>query len=342
MGFGEELQQPKRIKVVITDSAFDDVSVEEATLKEINADVKHFRCKDEKEIVTVGKEADVLINNLLPISKETISSLNNLRLIVRWSVGYDNIDLKTATQKKVIVCNVPDYCTVEVADHTLGLILSLVRKIPWIDSYTKKGKADFTTDWRNFAPIYRLSGKTAGIIGFGRIGKEVAKRLKAFGLRILVYDPYLPKEVIENFGAVPVALDDLLRNSDIISIHCPLAKDTHHLISKDKLALMKKTAILVNISRGALIDEEALYKALKRNLIQSAALDVFENEPLEKTNPFLKLKNVIITPHIAWYSEEASIDERKFASEEILRFFKGIKPKNIVNPEVLRYYPELK
>lgn len=335
------MQQRGRIKVVIVDSAFEDASVENMILKEINADVQFFHCKDEEEIVRIAKEANAIINNLLPMSKETISALDKLQLIVRCAVGYDNIDLKAATENKVVICNVPDYCTAEVADHTLGLILSLSRKIPWIDSYTKKGRADFSADWKNFAPIYRLNGKTAGIIGFGKIGREVAKRLKAFGLRILVYDPYLPQKIFENFGVAPVALEDLLKTSDIVSIHCPLTKDTYHLISKDKLGLMKKTAILVNVSRGPIVDEEALYEALKNNLIQSAALDVFEKEPLEKNSPFLKLKNVIITPHIAWYSEEAAIDSRKFASEEILRFFKGVKPKNIVNLEVLKYYPQL-
>lgn len=332
----------KRIKVVMVDNPFDDTSIEESILKEIDAEVSYFRCRNEREILEVARDADAIIDNLLPLSRETIFSLTNLKIVSRLSVGYDNIDLEAATEKGVIVCNVPDYCTAEVAEHTLALMLSLLRKIPWIDLYVKEGEADFIMDWKKFAPIYRLRGKNIGIIGFGRIGREVAKRLNAFEVNILVYDPYIPKEVIENFGATQTTLDDLLRNSDIILIHCPLTKETHHLIDKERIALMKRSAILVNVSRGAVINEKALYEALEKNIIQAAALDVFEKEPLNKTSPFLKLRNVILTPHIAWYSEESLIEVRRKASEEILRFFKGVRPRNIVNPEVLKYYPGLR
>ncbi|MEM0007609.1 MAG: C-terminal binding protein [Candidatus Bathyarchaeia archaeon] len=331
-----------RIRVVMVDNPFDDVSLEKEALKEINAEIKSFRCKNDSEILNVARDADVIISNLLPLNKKILSSLKNLRLIVRLAVGYDNIDLKTATKKRIIVCNIPDYCTVEVTEHTLSLIFALARKIPWIDYYTKKGKANFRTDWKRFSPIYRLSGKTAGIIGFGRIGMEVAKKLKSLGLRILVYDPYLPDVIFKDSGVMQADLDNLLKASDIISIHCPLTKETYHLIDKKRINLMKKTAMLINVSRGAIVDQEALYEALQNNTIYAAALDVFEKEPLDKNSPFLKLKNVIITPHIAWYSEESIINVRKMACEEIIRFYKCIKPKHVVNQEVLGYYPKLK
>ncbi|MBS7636544.1 C-terminal binding protein [Candidatus Bathyarchaeota archaeon] len=331
-----------KIRVTIVDNPFDDISIEKEALKEINPEIKSFRCNEENEISNVARDADIIISNLLPLGRKTLLSLKNLRLIVRLAVGYDNIDLKTATKRRIVVCNIPDYCTVEVTEHTLSLIFTLARRIPQIDFYTKKGKANFRTDWKRFGPIYRLSGKTAGIIGFGRIGREVAEKLKSLGLRILAYDPYLPDEIFKDYGVMRTDLDSLLKNSDIISIHCPLTKETHHLIDKKRLNLMKKTAMLINVSRGAIVDEKALYEALQNNIIHAAALDVFEKEPLDKNSRFLSLKNVIITPHIAWYSEESIVTVRKMACEEIVRFSKGIKPKYVVNKEVLRYYPKLK
>jgi len=328
----------EKFEVVISDSSFEDDEVEKEVLKQIGAKVKFFQCRSEEEIATVAREADALLNDHLPLSGKTLSSLDKVRIIVRCAIGYDNIDLEKATEKRIIVCNVPDYCINEVADHTLSLILALARKIPWINAATKAGE----WNWRRFAPMYRLEGKTAGIIGFGRIGREVAKRLKAFGLRVIAFDPYLPREVFESIGAVQVGLEELLSEADIISVHCPLTRETYHLIDREKFRLMKKTAIFVNVARGAIVDEKALYQALKKKQIQAAGLDVFETEPLEKDNPLLELDNVILTPHIAWYSEEAEIAVRKSAAEEIVRFFSGVKPKNVVNPQVLKWYPELK
>lgn len=328
----------EKIEVVISDSSFENYEVEKEILKQIGAEVKFFQCRNEEEIAEVAREADALLNDHLPLSGKTLSKLGKVRIIVRYAIGYDNIDLQKATEKRIIVSNVPDYCINEVADHALSLILALARKIPWINAATRNGE----WNWRKFAPMYRLKGKTAGIIGFGRIGREVAKRLKAFGLRVIAFDPYLPREVFQKIGVVQVGLEELLREADIVSVHCPLTRETYHLIDSEKLRLMKKTAIFVNVARGAIVDEKALYQALKENRIQAAGLDVFETEPLEKDNPLLELNNVIVTPHIAWYSEEAGIAVRKYAAEEIVRFFSGIKPKNVVNPQVLKWYPELK
>jgi len=336
--FLNDMSKVKKINVVISDSSFEDAEIEKQILRKIGAEIRFFQCESESEIIEVAKDADALLNDHLPLRKKTLSRLNSVRIIVRYGVGYDNIDLKTATEKRIIVCNVPDYCTNEVAEHTLSLILALVRKILWMDASTRNGE----WDWKKFVPIYRLSGRTVGIIGFGKIGQAVAERLKPFGLKIIAHDPIIPREVFENRNVTQVKLDELLSTADIILIHCPLTKDTYHMINREKIELMKRTAILINVSRGAIVDEKALYLALKEKRIQAAGLDTFEFEPVKKQNPLLTLDNVIVTPHVAWYSEEAAIDVRRTAAEEVLRFFYGIKPKNVVNPDVLRYYPNLK
>jgi D-3-phosphoglycerate dehydrogenase len=258
--------------------------------------------------------------------------LESLRGIVEAGVGYDTIDVEAATERGIPVCNTPDYITSEVTDHALSLILSLHRKVCRISRSTRTG----TWNWLEATPIKGFSELTVGIIGLGRIGRQVTERLKAFGPKILFFDPYVTVEKINEVGASRTDLEALLKESDIVTIHCLLTNETKHLIGERELRLMKESAVLVNVSRGAIIDQEALYKALKESWIAAAGLDVLEKEPPNPDDPLLKLDNVIVTPHIAWYSEQSTKLLRRLPAEEVVRILRNERPKHIVNPEVLK------
>jgi D-3-phosphoglycerate dehydrogenase len=292
----------------------------------------------EDQLVELVKDVDVIMVVYAKITKRIIDSATKLKGIVRYGIGVDNIDLEAATAKGVVVANVPDYAIETVADHTWALILALVRRIVIADKYVRNRL--YIGKWTNPPEYLRgidLSGKVLGLIGVGRIGREVAKRAKGFGVKILGYDPYISSDVAKEFGIEIVNLDTLLRESDIISIHCPLTKETYHLINEDKIRLMRKRPYIINTARGAIIDEKALYKALKEGWIAGAALDVFEIEPPPENNPLFELDNVVLTPHIAWYTEEALRRLEMSAVEEAIRILRGELPKNIVNREVLKF-----
>ncbi|MEM0297668.1 MAG: C-terminal binding protein [Zestosphaera sp.] len=292
---------------------------------------------NEDVIKEAAKDADVIVIVYAKITDKIIENAAKLKGIVRCGIGVDNINLEAATKRGIVVANVPDYAITTVADHAFALILSLVRKVMKWDLYVREGR--YVGRWTS--PPQELigtdmDGKTLGLVGFGKIGREVARRAKGFNMKVLVFDPYISKELAEQMGVELVDLDTLLRNSDIVSLHAPLTKETYHIINEDRLKLMRKNAYIVNTSRGPLIDEKALYKALKEGWIAGAALDVFEVEPLPPDNPLLKLDNVILTPHIAWFTEEALQRLEYTAVEEAIRILKGELPKNLVNKDVLK------
>jgi D-3-phosphoglycerate dehydrogenase len=323
----------KKFRVVIVDSDIPHKKYEDEILGKINAEVVKFDCKSEDEVISVAKNGDAILVNVAPITKRVISHLENCKIIVVYGIGYDNVDLFAASERGIYVCNVPDFMTFEVADHTLSLILSLVRKIPWIGQMTKSGH--WYDSLVQFESIYRLDGLTAGIIGFGRIGRQVAERLSAFHVKLLVYDPYVSSDIVQQFGASKVELKTLLKNSDIVTIHVPLTKETWHLIGLSELRLMKRSAILINTSRGAVIDQKYLVEALKNKWISAAGLDVLEEEPPKRDDPILGLDNVIITPHMAFYSVDSVADLHKKAAKEVVRVLQGKKPMHLVNRDVL-------
>jgi len=321
----------QRFEVVITDSPFETSDTEEAVLSKIGASVRRFKCSSETETLKAARKANLILCDASPITRSVIMNLQEAVGIVEYGIGYDNIDVAAATEKGIIVCNVPDYITSEVADHALAIILALARKLHQILPSTRAGE----WNWRKYRPIDCLDGKTAGIIGFGNIGRQVAKRLRAFGIEIMAYDPYLTHDKIEGFAARPATLEELLKTCDIISIHVPLRKETRHLIGKRELALMKNSAILVNTSRGSVLDEEALKAFLRSRRLAAAGLDVLEKEPPDPSDPLLALDNVIITPHIGWYSAQSSSRLQESAALEAKRILTGRVPKHPVNPQVL-------
>ncbi len=321
----------QRFLAVIADSAFETSDVEQAILGKLGVDVRKFKCSNESEVIDVARDADVILCDASPITREVISSLRRAKGIVEYGIGYDNIDADAATEKGIVVCNVPDFMTSEVADHAVALILALSRKIHEIIPSTRDGE----WNWKKFRPIHALDGKTVGIIGFGNIGRQVAKRLIAFNMEMVAYDPHIPLETIENLGVEALGLEQLLMISDVVTIHVPLTKETRRLIGEKQLALMKNSAILVNTSRGGVIDQVALAASLRNHNIAGAGLDVLAKEPPDLSDPILALDNVIVTPHIGWYSEQSSTRLQELASLEAERILTGQTPKHPVNPQVL-------
>jgi len=322
-----------KFKVLITDPYHQNFHIEKEILAEINTVVKVGHCKTEEDVIRLGSEMDGLLVSYIPIGKKVIENLHKCKVIVKYAVGVDNIDLEAATLKKIFVANVPRYCVEEVSTHTVALLLNLIRKISKYDQSVKRGFWDSLVG----NPIFRLENRVLGIIGFGNIGKRVVEKIRPFGLSILVYDPAIIEKTISKYGGKKVDLNTLLNQSDYISLHCPLNKSTKYLIDFKEIERMKKGVLLINTSRGEIINLKALYKAIKDEKIAGAALDVLEKDPPFLTD-IMNTDKIIYTPHVAWNSVEAEVELRKSAAQEVKRVLEGGKPLNLVNKEVLKYY----
>ena len=322
-----------KFKILITDPYHQNFHIEKEVLAEINAEVFVGHCKTEEDVIKICSDMDGLLVSYVPIGKKVIENLHKCKVIVKYAVGIDNIDLKAATLKKIFVANVPRYCVEEVSTHTVALLLSLVRNILIYDKSIKKGNWDPLIG----DPIFRIKNKVLGIIGFGHIAKRVAEKIRPFGLTILVYDPLVNNVLISKYRGKKVGLKTLLHESDYISLHCPLNKYTKHLIDFKEIEIMKKGVFIINTSRGEIINQKTLYKALKDGKIAGAALDVLEKDPPLLTD-IISTDNIIYTPHVAWNSVEAERELRKSAAQEVKRVLEGGKPLNLVNKEVLNYY----
>ena len=321
----------KKFKVVITDAEYPAHDIEKKVLSKINFELIKFQCKTEDELIKNCKDADALLNQYAKITPNVINNLDNVKIIARYGVGVDNVNLDAATKKCIFVTNVVyDIC--DVADHTITLILALSRKLFFIEKSIK----NLEWDWKKFHPINRIKGKTVGIIGLGRVGRQVAKRINCFDVNLLACDPYISDDVFKKYNAKSVNLGTLLEQSDFVTLHVPLNDETRHMISTNQFKKMKKSSILINAARGGIVDEKALCKALKNKDIAAAGLDVLEKEPIEKNNPLLNLDNVIITPHMGWYSEDSVYEVQKIAAEQVLQTLEGKIPTNLVNKEVLK------
>lgn len=321
-----------KLKVVITDYWYETLEMERKVFSEYNnLELHPYQCKDENKLVDIVKDADAVIVQFAPISRRVIQAMEHCKIIVRYAIGVDNIDLEAATEKGIFVANVPDYGVDEVSNHAIALLFALAKKIVPLTLSVKKGKWDYTVT----KPLYRMQGKTLGLIGLGRIPSLVAKKMSNFGLNIISYDPYVDQTVADDLYVKLLSLDELLSASDYVSIHCPLNAGTRHMISTAQFSKMKPTAILINTARGAVIDEKALIEALESKRIAAAGLDVLESEPVDPNNPLLFMENVIVTPHNAWYSEEATMTLQRMVAEEVARVLSGNLPRNLVNKGVL-------
>jgi D-3-phosphoglycerate dehydrogenase len=285
---------------------------------------------DEEELISHTRDADAMVTSASPITRRVMSALEGLKTVVRTGVGYDVIDVPAATELGVIVVNIPDLWVREVANHALGLLLAWNRKIIRLDREVRAGV------WSSGVPggAGALHGETVGVVGLGNIGSAFARRVAAFETRVIACDPYVDDAHFTRLGVERVSLEALAERSDYVSVHTLLNAETRHLIGEAFFRRMKPTAILINTSRGPVVDERALLRALQDKRLAGAARDVWEEEPVAADNPLLKMDNVIATPHAAYFSTAAVAQVPRRCGEEMARVLTGQRPLNVVNPEV--------
>lgn len=292
-----------------------------------------------KTIIEMAKNVDALATLLSDkIDAEVFDAAPKLKIVAQLAVGFDNINVQEATKRGIYVTNTPEVLTDTTADFAWALLMAVARRVVEADRYVRKGQ--WKVSWHPDMMAGRdVHGAIIGIVGAGRIGYAMAKRAKGFDMKILFYDVIPRPEMERDFAARRMDLDVLLKEADFVSIHVPLMKETHHLMNEQKLRVMKKTAYLINNSRGPVVDEKALYKALKEGWIAGAGLDVFEQEPIPMDSPLLKLDNVVVAPHISSASLETRSKMAEMVADNLVSFFEGKKPPNLVNPDVMKVRP---
>jgi D-3-phosphoglycerate dehydrogenase len=320
-----------KLFVGVSDSVFPNLDPAREVLARIGAELHLAKEPTPEGILGVARDADALLATYAKITADMIPEMKKCRIISRFGIGVDNVDIPAASKAGIVVTRVPDYCIDEVSDHTLALLLALVRKIPSSNARTHAGRWEMPA----VVPIHRLRGSILGLVGFGRIPQLVAPKAQAFGIKVVAYDPYIERDAFTRARVEKVEFDELLKVSDYISIHSPLVPETRHLFNADVFRRMKPTAYLVNTARGPIIDETALAQALDAKQLAGAGLDVLSQEP-PNGSPLFGRDNVILTPHTSFYSVESLVDLQLKAADEIVRVFNGEMPRNPVNPEALR------
>ena len=313
-------------RVVIAGGTFPHLDPERKILGAIRAQIVDANHLARDEVIALASSADALMTDYFVVDANVIQALQRCRVICRYGIGLDKVDIPAATQAGIMVTRVPEYCIGELADHTIGLLLAVARRIVRYDAAVRAGT------WSWFSPgVRRLAGATLGIVGIGRVGSAVAARAKPLGLRLLAHDPNQLDEQIRARGAEPTPLEQLLAESDIICLHAPLTPGTRGLMGRAQIAAMKSGAILINTARGGLVDQEALVEALRSGRLAGAGLDVLATEPPDPGDPILSLGNVVITPHAGHFSEESLVQVQTEAAEEVLRALTGKPLLNAVN-----------
>lgn len=315
------------MNIYITDCDHENLKQEESVFAAAGIHAVLLQCKTEDELIGQCAQADILLNQYAPITRRVMENLPRLKYVVRYGVGTDNIDVAAAEELGIQVGNVPDYGMNEVADHAITCMLALIRKLPQMNDQTKGGKWDYTTS----IPVHRLGEMTVGVIGLGRIGRNFARKASAMGMHVLGYDPYYTPNAKDGMDFItPVSEEQLLRGSDVVSIHCPL-NNSRGMLERTAMEMMKPGAYLINVARGGIVDEEALDWALTSGHLAGAALDCMAKEPAPADYPLFRHKNLIATPHMAWYSEEAAQELKRKIAEEAVRFARGKKIHYPVN-----------
>jgi D-3-phosphoglycerate dehydrogenase / 2-oxoglutarate reductase len=318
-------------QIAVFDSVFPNLNPAREVLSKVGAEIHLAKEVTPEAILEVARNADGVLVTYAKVTAEIIRQMPRCRVISRFGIGVDNVDIPAATAAGIVVTKVPDYCLDEVSDHAMALLLAVVRKIPFANARTQAARWEMPA----VVPIHRLRGRVLGLVGFGRIPQLVAPKAKSFGMRVVTYDPYIPAEIFRREGVESVSFDELVKVSDYISIHAPLMPETHHLFNAAVFAKMKPTTYLVNTARGPIVDEVALAAALDNGQLAGAALDVMEKEP-PTGSPLLGRDNVIVTPHTSFYSEESLVELQSKAAEEVVRVLSGQAPRNPVNPDVLK------
>ncbi len=306
------------------------LDIEEEALAEVGAKLTAIKCVTEDDVIEVGRDADAILCTQAPIRKKAIQALNKCRVIARYGVGIDTVDPDAATEKGIVVANVPDFCIGEVSNHTMMLLLACAKRLVRLEGWVRDGK------WRKepFAPMGSVHRQTLGLVACGNIARATASKAQAFHMEVLGYDPYIDPGLARASGIQLVGFRELLERSDYISLHTSLTSETHHIIGEKELQLMKPSAFLINTSRGPVVDEQALIKALKQGWIAGAGLDVLEKEPPDPNNPLLMMDNVVLTPHSASYSDNAFELLHHRVAEAAVSVLAGHWPLYVANQEV--------
>ncbi len=308
--------------IAVTDSVFPSLDPAMKALARVDPEMRMSKSTGADDILAVARDADAILVTYAKLPAELLAQLTRCKAIGRFGLGVDNIDVPAAAARGIVVTYVPDYCMQEVSDHAMALILALARKVPLSNKLVQTGRWEMPA----VAPLRRLEGQVLGLIGFGNIPRAVAPKAKAFGLKVVAYDPYASKEVFAAAGVESVSFDDLLARSDFISVHAPLMPATRGLVDAAAFSKMKKGALIVNTARGPLIDEAALVAALDSGHLGGAALDVVTTEPLAKGSPLIGRDNVVLTPHTAFYSVEALEELQTKCASDVARVLSGEKP----------------
>jgi len=317
--------------VLVTDYAWENLEPEREILSKVGVDLVIAPSGQEEKLIELASDVAGILTCWAKVTAKVVKAARQCKVIARYGIGVDNIAVKEATRAGIIVTNVPSYCVDEVSDHAMALLLSCARKISFYDRAIKKGHWDLQTGNK----MFRLRDKILGLIGFGKIARAMVPKAKAFGLHVIVFDPYISEKDAKEHGVVLTSFDKLLSSADFISVHVPLTKSTYKLLGEEAFRKMKNTAYVINTSRGAVIDIEALVRAVRENWIAGAGLDVLPQEPPDINDPLLSQENIVLTPHAAFCSVESLLDLQKTAANQVACVLRGKKPEYIVNPEVL-------
>lgn len=299
--------------------------------KEVDAELRLTQGKSDQEILQEVRDAVALVVIGHPITREMIEAAEQCKLIMTLSVGYDVVDLEAASERGIIVSNCPVYCSEEVAEHAITLTLAVARKLHELIPHVRDGGFDY----KQARPIHSFRTRIYGIVGLGRIGRHSARKAQGLGMKVVAYDPYVDDDIFEMHGVERFYdLPPMLESVDYLSIHAPLTDETYHMIDSDALSRMKPQAVVVNTARGSLIDQAALEDALEKGVIGGAGIDVLETEPPSGEERLLTFPNAIVTPHIAWYSEESHEQNQIDGMDELVRVLQGHRPRHVVNPQI--------
>jgi D-3-phosphoglycerate dehydrogenase len=312
---------------------------------ELGVEFTRQRCNTEDEFIAFARDADAMITvgSIRPVPRRIIENLERCRLISNTQIGYDSIDVKAATERGILVTNVPDYCTEEVSDHAMALILACARKIVQLNEAAKRGEWGLSVSGveiqsKVWPKMSRLQGQTLGLLGLGKVSRALVPKAKGFQLRVIACDPYASPEIAERMGVELVDWKRLLHESDFISVHAALTSETRHILSTEAFKEMKPTACLINTARGGFVDEQALIQTLNDEQLAMAALDVTDPEPPDSRSPLLAMDNVIITAHSAFFSPTSEAERWHRPVEEVRRLMRGEWPRSLVNPQAKEEY----
>ncbi|MCX6622980.1 MAG: C-terminal binding protein [Acidobacteria bacterium] len=319
------------MKVVVTDYIESDLNAEAAQLagKGIDFVACQLKFRPAEDVVEATRDADVVVVNMVPITRELVQTWTKCRVVIRHGVGYDNVDVKALAEAGIPLCYIPDYCIEEVAEQAIALLLACGRRVVSSRNVLDASSASGRWDFKDTIPVFRMAGQKLGILGCGRIGSRVYQKLKSFGFEFLICDPYLTAERKQELGIEVVDKETMFRQADFVTIHTPLNPETRHIVNRESLGWMKPTAYIVNTARGGMVDANALAEALENGTVAGAGIDVFETEPPPVDFPLFEQRNAILTPHLAWYSEDAGNRIRELILLEIDRSVAGLPPRYI-------------